>query len=330
MKTLFYSTKDFERSSLLDQNKNAFAVSMTEKALSPDTAGEATGFEVVSIFTGDDASAPVIQQLAGVGVKFIAVRAAGYDNVDLHASRAAGIRVANVPAYSPYAIAEHALALMLALNRKLIIADHQVHRQDFTVGNLVGFDLHGKTIGIIGTGKIGSTLIKILSGFGCRLLCYDIRENQDLVTNYGVTYVSLARLCQESDIVSIHTGLTPDTKYMIDRKLIEGMKPGVMLINTGRGAVVNTEDVLYYLEKGHIGYFGADVYEKEKGIFFYDLSTGEVNDAILKKLLSLPNVLITPHQAFATSQALNNIAETTFYNISCWSGNRHSDNELSL
>lgn len=329
MKILFYSTKDFERAYLQDANNKVFGTGMTEKALAMDTVEEAKGFDVVSIFTGDDASAGVLERLHRYGIRFIAVRAAGYDNVDLDKAAELGIRVANVPEYSPYAIAEHALALMLALNRKLIIANEQVHRQDFTVSNLIGFDLHGKTIGIIGTGKIGSTLVKILHGFGCRLLAYDLRENKELIALYGVEYVPLTALCRESDIISIHTCLTPQTKYMINRKLIGLMKDGVMLINTARGACVNTDDVLHFLENGHIGYFGADVYEREKGVFLRDRSGQELDDEVLKKLLAMPNVLITPHQGFATREALTNIAQTTFYTLHCWANDLPAEHELT-
>lgn len=328
MKILFYSTKDFERPYLLEANKNNFQVRMTESALSTETASFAEGFDVISIFSGDDASAPVIRKLKEVNVKYIAIRAAGFDNVDLQAAKENNIQAANVPAYSPYSIAEHALALIFALNRKLIIANEQVHHQNFKINNLIGYDLHGKTVGVIGTGNIGGIFIKILNGFDCRLLAYDIRKNDELVKKYNVNYVSLEQLCRESDIISMHTPLNEQTKYIINKDLIALMKKGVMLINTGRGGCVNTTDVLHYLETGHIGYFGVDVYEKERGLFFHDWTGKEINDDILKRLLTLPNVLITPHQAFATKEALGNIAETTFYNIECWAAGKNPENEL--
>jgi D-lactate dehydrogenase len=290
---------------------------------------EAKGFDVISIFTGDDASAPIMEKLHKLGIKFIAIRAAGHDNVDIDKAIECGIGVANVPEYSPHAIAEHALALMLALTRKLILANEQVHNQNFTVDNLIGFDLHGKTIGIIGTGKIGSTLIKLLSGFGCRLLAYDIQPDEELMEKYDVEYVSLSELCQESNIISIHTCLTAQTKHLISKDLISQMQKGVMLINTSRGACIKTTDVLDYLENGHIGYFGADVYENEKGVFFYNRADNKPDDDLLKRLLALSNVLITPHQGFATTEALNNIANTTFYNIFCWSHDGECDNDLT-
>jgi D-lactate dehydrogenase len=330
MKILFYSVKAFERPYLANAGDQQFAISMTATALTAETAHLAAGFNTISVFTGDDVSAGVIKKLQATGVKFIAVRAAGYDNVDLEVAAKAGIRVANVPEYSPYAIAEHALALILALNRKLIKADRNVHQQNFKVDELVGFDLHGKTIGIIGTGKIGAIFAKIMHGLGCHLLAYDINQNKELTDNNEVEYVPLDKLCRESDIISIHTGLTPQTRYMIDHRLIELMKSGVMLINTGRGACINTYDVIHFLETGHIRYFGADVYEKERGVFFYDHQGEDLHDETLKKLLSFPNVLITPHQAFATNEALNNITQTTFENIGCWARGKGSKHELAL
>jgi len=330
MKILFYSIKDFEQPYLETFNYRNEEIVLSKDSLDLQTADKAKGFDVISIFTGDDASSIVLEALQKKGVKFIATRAAGYDNIDIKKAAELGIAVANVPEYSPYAIAEHAVALILALNRKIIIADRQVHQQNFTTGNLIGFDLNRKTVGIIGLGKIGSVFAKIMHGFGCRLLGYDIRENKELAQQYGVEYVDLPALCREANVISIHTGLTPATKYMINRKLIGLMQRGVMLINTSRGACINTQDVIDGLENGHIGYFGADVYENEKGVFFYDHSGKEIKDAMLKKLLTLPNVLMTPHQAFATQEALSNIAETTFHTIDCWKNNKRSANELTM
>jgi len=330
MKILFYSTKDFEQPYLETSNYRKEEIVFIKEALGLQTADKAKGFDAVSIFTGDDASSAVLEALHKNGVRFIAIRAAGYDNVDLKKATELEIVVANVPDYSPYAIAEHAVALILALNRKIITADKQVHQQNFTTSNLVGFDLNQKTVGIIGVGKIGGVLVKIMHGFGCRLLGYDIQENKELKEKYGLEYVDLPALCREANIISIHTCLTPGTRYMINRKLIGLMQPGVMLINTSRGGCVNTQDVIEGLENGHIGYYGADVYENERGVFFYDHSGKELNDPMLKKLLAMPNVLTTPHQAFATQEALSNIAIITFDNIECWKNNQHSKNELTM
>lgn len=328
MKILFYSTKDFEQPYILAANTSHFMLRMTEAALSVNTTDLATGFDIVSVFTGDDVSANVIEELHKNGVQYIAIRAAGYDNVNLVKARELGIAVANVPAYSPHSVAEHALALILALNRRLMTADQQVHQYNFKMNNLIGFNLHGKTIGIIGTGKIGSTFIKIIRGFDCRILAYDINPDEKLEKDFSVEYKSLEVLCQESDIISIHTCLTPETKYLINKDVIAQMKPGVMLINTSRGGCVNTADVLKGLGNQQIGYFGSDVYEKERGLFFYDHSAAGIEDDVLLKLLGMPNVLITPHQAFATKEAISNIIETTFQNITCWANNTHSINEL--
>ncbi len=330
MKILFYSTKDFEQPYIEAANGTREEVIFIKEALSLQTADKAKGFDTVCIFTGDDASSDVLEALYKNGVKFIAIRAAGYDNVDIKKATELGIVIANVPEYSPYAIAEHAVALILALNRKIATVDKQVHNQIFTTGNLVGFDLNGKTVGIIGAGKIGGVFAKIMHGFGCRLLGYDIKENKELHEKYGLEYVDLPALCREANIISIHTGLTPQTKYLLNRKLIGLMQPGAMLINTSHGGCVNTADVIEGLENGHIGYYGADVYENESGVFFYDHSGKELKDDILKKLLTMPNVLITPHQAFATRDALTNIAATTFYNIDCWKKKQRSKNELTM
>lgn len=328
MKTIIYSIKDFERSYLLQANKMNHELTFAEEPLMPATADLAKGHEAVVVFTGDDVSTAVIEKLQEAGIKYIAIRAVGYDNVDIKRAHELGIKCANVPEYSPYSIAEHAVALMLALNRKIVLADKQVHHHNFTVGNLVGFDLHQKTVGIVGTGRIGSIAAKILNGFGCNLLGYDIAENIELKEKYNLRYVDLKTLCSSSDIITLNTPLNTATKYLINKEMLDVMKPAVMLINTARGAVINTEHVLEALENGKIGYLGLDVYEKEKGIFFYDHSKQKIKDDVLKKLMSYPNVIITPHQAFATNEALLNIADTTFYNLNKWANNKATENEL--
>jgi D-lactate dehydrogenase len=330
MKILIYSTKDFEKPYLLSASNNMQQVEFIPEALSLQTAFKAKGFDAVSIFTGDDAAAGVLEALHKNGVKYIAIRAAGYDNTDIQMANDLGIKVANVPGYSPYAIAEHAVALILALNRKIIISDRQVHQQNFSIGNLIGADLNNKTVGIIGVGKIGSVFAKIMHGFGCRLLGYDIAENKLLKEKYGLEYVDLPDLCREANIISMHTCLTPATKQMMNKKLIGLMQHGTMLINTSRGGCINTADVIEGLQSGQIGYYGADVYEHERGVFFYNHSGKELKDDVLKKLLTMPNVLITPHQAFATEEALGNIAATTFYNIDCWQNKQICKNELTV
>lgn len=328
MKILFYSIKEFERPFLVNKNRGKHEIRLVPEPLSSDTAILSKGYDCISIFTADDASANVLKQLKNFGVRYIAVRAAGFDNVDVEKANQLGIHVANVPEYSPYAIAEHAVALILALNRCLIQTHTQVHQHNFTLDKLIGFDLHGKTVGIIGTGRIGSVVAKIMKGFGCRILAYDVVENDELKSSYGVKYTSLLSLCSSSDIITLHTPLNQNTKYLIDRELMRLMKPGVMLINTSRGAVIKTSDLLEFLKNKSIGYCGLDVYEKEKGIFFFDHSDKPLADPILSELLDLPNVIITPHQAFATNEALENIAGTTFENIDCWNTGEEPNTEL--
>jgi len=330
MRVLFYSMKDFERPYLEEANIKEHDLVMINEPLSLETASLAKDCDAVCIFTSDDASAPVLSKLAQQGVSYLAIRAAGYDNVDLHAAAQLNIKVANVPAYSPYAIAEHAVSLMMALNRKTVKAHKQVQHYDFTLHNLIGFDMHRKTAGIIGTGKTGEAIAAILHGFGCRVLAYDVKKNKDLANRYGVQYTDLATLCQESDIITVHAGLNEESKHMINKDVISWMKKGVMLINVSRGAIVKTADVADAVENGHIGYFGMDVYEHEKGVFFNDLRGRKMEDKLLCRLLRMPNVLITPHQAFATREALHNIAETTFYNLHCWRKKLACKHELAV
>ena len=328
MKILFFSSKDFEQPYILNENENRHIVEMSHEALSAETAHLAKEYEAISIFTSDDASTAVIEKLYANGIKYIAVRAAGYDNVDIQKANELGIKVANVPEYSPHAIAEYTVAMILALNRKLMLADKQVHQNNFTIENLVGFNLSNKRVGIIGTGKIGSVVAKILHGFGCNIIAYDIEPNHDIKIRYGITYTDLETLCSTADIITIHTPLNEQTKYLINNNLIKTMKKGVMLINTARGAVVNTTDIIENLKNDNIGYYGMDVYEKEKGVFFYDYSNKQLQDEQLQQLMAMPNVLITPHQAFATKEALQNIAATTIHNLSCWDSDEVSENEL--
>lgn len=329
MKTLFYSTRDFEKKYLTNANNTAHDIVYSMEPLTLATVQIANGFDAIVIFTSDDASAEVLKALQLIGIQYIAIRATGHDNIDIQVANLLGIKIANVPNYSPYAIAEHAVALLLALARKINISSKQMQQYNFTIDNLVGFNMHGKTVGIIGVGKIGGIFAKIMHGFGCTILGCDIVENKDLTTLYGLQYVNLKTLCAKCNIISIHTGLTPDTKYLINTSCINLMQQGTILINTGRGACVNTTDVITGLENGKLGYYAADVYEYEKGVFFNDFSNTTIKDEMLLKLLSMPNVIITPHQAFATQEALTDIANSIFYTLDCWSKNETSKNELS-
>ncbi|MFL5730803.1 MAG: 2-hydroxyacid dehydrogenase [Cytophagaceae bacterium] len=328
MKVIVFSAKNFEKEYLIASNQANHDLQFCDEALNISTCHKAEGSDAVLIFTNDDGSAAVLDELKKSGVKYIAIRAAGYDQVNIPYAHTLGFMVANVPEYSPYAIAEHTIAIMLALNRHLVQADRQVKEYDFRLDQLIGFDMHQKTVGIIGMGKIGKIVAKILSGFGCRILAFDISKDEEAAAKYGIEYSSLEILASSSDIITIHVPLNAQTKYLINKDLIGKMKKGVMLINTGRGPILKTTDVLDALKSGHIGYLGLDVYEHEKGLFFYDHSTETLQDDLLARLLSFKNVLITGHQAFLTKTALENIADASFYTIGCWAKGKPSPNEL--
>lgn len=328
MKVTIYSTHKFERAFLEKALNGKQEVNFISSSLSVETASLAQGADAVCVFVSDSVSAPVLQILSRAGVKFLLLRSAGYDHVDLAEAKKLNIKVANVPDYSPYAVAEHAVALMLALNRKLIHAHNKVMEQNFSIDGLVGFDMNGKTVGIIGTGKTGSVVAKIMHGFGCRLLLHDKIENKELVNKYDAVYTDFETVCKESDIITLHVPLTPETKYLIDENSISKMKKGIMLINTGRGALVNTKDMIEAIKTEQIGYFGMDVYEKEKGLFLEDHSEEILKDDMIARLMTFKNVLITSHQAFLTDTALKNIAETFVKNLDSFGKNIQCKNEL--
>jgi D-lactate dehydrogenase len=248
----------------------------------------------------------------------IALRSAGFNHVDLSAAARLNIPVVRVPEYSPYAVAEHAVTLVMALNRKIHRAHARVREWNFSLDGLVGFDLHGKTVGIVGTGRIGQVAARIFRGFGCEVLAYDARPDTTFAEQTGVSYCELPRMYRESHIISLHVPLTPQTRHMVDDEALALMKPGVFLINTGRGALIDSPALLKALKSGHLGAAGLDVYEEEEGVFFQDLSGQIVQDDVLARLLTFPNVLITSHQAFLTCEALGNIAQTTLQNISAF------------
>lgn len=330
MKVLVYSAKAFEIPYLEKANKNQHQLTFINEALSSKTAMKAVGYDAISIFSADEACFMTIDKLKSFGVKYISLRSVGYDNVNLRAAERANIKVANVPAYSPYAIAEHAVSLLLVLNRKLIESNQRVKHYNFNLDGLVGIDLNKKVVGIIGTGKIGSVMAKIMHGFGCELLGFDISEDKELASTYNLKYMTLKDVCEKADIISIHVPLTTETHQMIDEDLISQMKKGVMIINTARGAVINTEHAIEALKSGKIGALGIDVYEHEKGVFFKDYSNNIPDDIVLMQLNAFPNVLITGHHAFLTEEALTNIAETTMYNLNCWDSDQETENELTV
>jgi D-lactate dehydrogenase len=329
MKVLVYSAKDFEIPYLEKANNKKHQLTFTKVALSSKTAMKAVGYDAISIFSADEACFITVEKLKDFGVKFITLRSVGYDNVNLRSASRLNIKVANVPNYSPYAIAEHAVSLLLALNRKLIESNLRVEHFNFDLNYLVGFDLNNKTIGMVGTGRIGSVMTKIMHGFGCKLLGYDIEENKDLIDKYNMKYMSLQNLCEQADIISLHVPLNADTHQLINEDLINLMKQGVIIINTARGSVINTQDVIEGLKKGKVGALGIDVYENEKDIFFIDRSHNIPDDDLLLKLNAMPNVLITGHHGFLTEEALTNIAETTIHNLDCWNDSKETENELT-
>lgn len=328
MKLLVFSAKKYEIPYLNKANIKGIKVTYIEDALDSQTALQAAGFDAISIFSGDDASLVVLEKLWDLGVRYITLRSAGYNNIHIKAAQRFGFKVANTPEYSPHAIAEHAVALLLAFNRKIIRADTQVHQYNFLQNGLMGFDLHGKTVGIVGTGRIGSIIVKIMYGFGCKILACDLEPDDDLIELCNVEYTSLDNLCKKSDIISLHIPLTYENHQLVNRKKLALMKRNAILINTSRGAVVNTKHLINALEERNIAGYCTDVYEKEKGTFFRDNSKDGIKDEQLKKLLSLPNVLLTPHQAYMTAEAITNIAHVTFENLYCWMEGRECKNEL--
>ncbi len=328
MKIAFYSTHQFELEQFQLANAGKHDVKFLDTYLTIDTVALASSCECVALFANDDASGPVLEELHTHGVKYVALRSAGYNHVDLQKAKELGMKVAHVPEYSPYSVAEHTVALMLSLNRKLIRAHSRVRELNFSLNGLTGFDMNGKVAGIVGTGKIGQVVAKILYGFGCELYAFDLAPNRELIEKYGVKYVDIDQLCEKSDIVTLHVPLNEHTKYIIDQEQIDSMKRGVMLINTSRGALLNTKAVINALKSGHVGYLGLDVYEEEKGLFFEDYSDRILQDDVIARLMTFNNVLITSHQAFLTHTALKNISETTIYNIDCWSKGINSENEL--
>ncbi|NDV45024.1 MULTISPECIES: 2-hydroxyacid dehydrogenase [Flagellimonas] len=330
MKTTVFSTHKFEDPHLLSANKGKHELNLLEVRLTESTASLARGTEAISLFTSDDASAVVLEKLKDIGIKYIALRTAGYNNVAVEKAAELGIKVARVPAYSPYAIAEHTMALILALNRKLMRAHNRVRDMNFSLNGLTGFDLNGKTVGVIGTGKIGAILVKILHGFGCDILAYDNSEDGELIEKYGVRYTDCSTICRQADIISLHVPLVPSTKHLIDAKRISLMKPGVMLINTSRGGLVDTKAVIEGLKTGKVGYFGMDVYEEEEGLFFEDHSDEILQDDVIARLMTFSNVLITSHQAFLTDTALTNIADTTIHNLDSFEKATVSGNEVKI
>ncbi len=331
MNIAVFDAHPFERGPLAEANKRfGYDLVFFEPRLTPETAALARGFSVVCSFANDRVNAETLKILHAEGVKLIALRSAGFNHVDLVEAARLNIKVVRVPAYSPYSVAEHSVCLILALNRKIHRAHARVRELNFSLDGLVGFDLHGKTVGVIGTGRIGAAFCRIMAGFGCRVLAYDMKRNPDLADLDAVSYTDLSKIFETSDIISLHVPLTPGTRHLIDEKALAKMKKGAMLINTGRGALIETQALVAALKCGHIGSAGLDVYEEEENVFFQDLSSQVLQDDILARLLTFPNVLITSHQAFLTAEALQGIAETTFENIRAFEKHLPLENEVTF
>lgn len=329
MNIIMFSAEDYERPFYERINADhGHELTYIEARLTCDTVGLAEGYEGLCAFINDNLNADILKTLAQGGTKLIALRSAGFNNVDLAAAKEHGLSVVRVPAYSPHAVAEHAMCLMLALNRKVHRAYNRVREGNFALHGLMGFDMHGKTAGIIGTGKIGQCMAEMLNGFGCCLLGFDPKENP-ACKELGLAYVDLETLLAESDIITLHCPLTPDTEHLIDASALSHLKEGAMLINTSRGGVVDTEAVLKALKTQRIGSLALDVYEEESDVFFRNLSDTVLQDDVLARLLTFPNVIVTGHQGFFTRDALQAIADTTLKNITEFAQNGECENELS-
>ena len=327
MKVTVYSAKKYDQQAFGRWTSSQLEFHYLEMKLSDDSVELAKGSDAICTFVNDDLSADVLNKLSAIGIRMIALRCAGFNNVDLTTAKELGIRVARVPAYSPEAVAEHTIGMMLTLNRKLHKAYNRVRDDNFALDGLLGFNMHGKTVGLIGTGRIGKATARILLGFGCSLLGHDLYPDDEL-QQLGVRFVNLAELYAASDIISLHCPLTPETHYMINEDSLAQMKNNVMLINTSRGGLLDTKAVINALKSRKIGYLGLDVYEQEADLFFENLSEMVIDDDVFKRLLTFPNVLITGHQAFFTEEAMQQISQVTSDNLVAFAAGKASGNEL--
>lgn len=310
MKVAFFSSKPYDHV-FFDQHNTVHTLQYIANTLNSDTVALAQGFDAVCCFVNDDLCESVLKQLHAYNISLVVMRCAGYNNVDVAAATRLGITVARVPEYSPYAVAEHTVGLILTLNRHIHRAYNRVRESDYSLHGLMGFDLHGKTVGVVGTGKIGRAFINIMQGFGCRIVVFD--PSKPAIDN--VEQVSLEALWQQSDIVSLHCPLTPQTHHLVNAQTLAQMPQGAMLINTSRGGLIDTQAVIQSLKQGHLGYLGIDVYEEESDLFFEDLSDTIIQDDVFARLTTFPNALVTGHQAFFTREALDKIARVTLENM---------------
>ena len=328
MRVAVFSARSYDRRFLDEANTDhGHDLTYLEARLDRHTASLADGFDAVCPFVNDRVDAEVIARLAEGGTRLLTLRSAGFNHVDLEAAETHGVTVARVPAYSPYAIAEHTVALMLAVERRLHRAYNRVRDGNFSLEGLLGFDLRNKRVGIVGTGRIGQIVARILRGFGCSMRAYDPVVNED-VRDLGVRYVDLDTLLAECDVITLHCPLTPETHHLIDEDALRKVKPGVMIVNTSRGALIDTPAAIEALKDGRIGNLAIDVYEEEGDLFFEDLSDRVITDDVFSRLLTFPNVFITAHQAFFTEEALRNIAQTTLANATAFAEGRASGNEV--
>ncbi|MCU0646506.1 MAG: 2-hydroxyacid dehydrogenase [Gemmatimonadaceae bacterium] len=328
MRVLVYDTHSYDRTFLEAANAGRHALEFTTAQLDSQTAALAQGFDAVCLFVNDRADAVVMARLAAGGVRCIAQRSTGYNNLDLAAAAQHGITCLRVGYYSPYAVAEFAVGLLQTLNRRIHRAWNRTREFNFRLAGLLGHDLHGRTVGVVGTGKIGAIFARIMLGFGCPVLATDMVEDATLVA-LGVRYVALDALLREAEILSLHVPLTPTTRHVLDAATLAITRPGVIIVNTSRGGLIDTAALVAAIESGHVGGVALDVYEEEEGKFFRDLSDTVMTDDVLARLLSFPNVLLTSHQAFFTHEAMTTIAETTIANLDDWAAGRRTDNVLS-
>jgi len=329
MKVAVFSTKYYEKEYLDKYNEDSkHQLIYFDNPLNIDSIDLTKGFDAVSLMLAGNIDEAVINKLSENNIRLIDLRSAGYDNVDISAAIKHNIKVMRVPAYSPQAIAEHAVAIILTLNRKTNIAYNRIRENDFTINNLMGFNLFEKTVGVVGTGKIGRAFCTIMLGFGCKVIAYDIIQSDDMIKK-GVVYKTFDELLTLSDIISIHCPLTDDTHHLFNSLAFDKIKVGAMLINTSRGAVINTADAMDALKKEQLGYLGIDVYEGEKALFSKDLSDSNIQDDIIERLMSFNNVLITPHQAFFTIEAVEQIAITTIKNFTDFEQGVLNGNEVT-
>lgn len=319
MNVAIFSTKSYDKDFLNQINKK-HQLTFFETSLTHLTVNLCKGFNAICVFVNDKVDEQVINKLAEYGVQIIALRCAGFNNIDLIAAKEKNIKVVRVPSYSPQAVAEHAVALILTLSRKIHKVYNRVRESNFSLERLTGFNLYQKTVGVIGTGQIGMAFCNIMLGFGCKVIAYDILENEDLKQK-GIAYLPFDDVIKTADIISLHCPLTPSTKYIINEDVINKMKKGVVLINTSRGALINTKDVIKALKNEQLGYLGIDVYEQEEHLFFKDLSEQIIQDDVIERLMSFHNVIITPHQGFFTNEALEQIAITTINSLSDFENN---------